>query len=461
MNDPRFAELCRFIEREMAHLHVPGVALGIVDGPETSTAGFGVTNVENPLPVNDVTLFQIGSITKTVTATAALRLVEQGRLDLDAPVRSYLPGLRLADEDVAARVTMRHLFSHTGGWVGDYFADFGNGDDALARMVAKMADLPQVAPLGRYYSYNNAGFYLAGRVLEVIAGQPYEALAKDLVLDPLGMRMSFFSAADCITYRVAAGHAAVYSETGTPTVARPWWLARTAAPAGGIVSTVQDLLAYARFCFGDGSAASGERLLSPASLAFMQQPYVPAANGESVGVSWFIRDLAGVRLIRHGGGTKGQVSTFLVAPERQFAISVLTNSERGDELIQRVTRQVLHSYLDVDEQDPEPIEASPADLHEYEGSYESPRVRLILSVRGNRLVLEEISQGGFPTPESPPGPAVPPVTAALSAKDWLIVLDEPSKGVRGEFIREDGEIRWLRIGGRMRRKQEAAHRQGA
>ena len=90
-------------------------------------------------------------------------------------------------------MTLRHLFSRTAGWLGDYFDDFGNGDDALARMVAKMADLPQITPLGQYWSYNNAAFYLAGRVLEVVAGKPFETLAKELVLDPLGMNMSFFS----------------------------------------------------------------------------------------------------------------------------------------------------------------------------------------------------------------------------------------------------------------------------
>src|SRR5512140_2700269 len=111
VTDPRFTELCRFVEPEMARLHVPGVAFGVIEAGQTDTAGFGVTNVENPLPVHEATLFQIGSISKTVTATAAMRLVEQGLLDLNVPVRTYLPGLRLADEDVATRVTMRHLFS--------------------------------------------------------------------------------------------------------------------------------------------------------------------------------------------------------------------------------------------------------------------------------------------------------------------------------------------------------------
>src|SRR5215211_1416922 len=206
IEDQRFRAVCAAVVQAMDRLHVPGVAIGIVDGDAEHTAGFGVTNIEHPLPVDADTLFQIGSITKTVTATAAMRLVEQGRLDLDVPVRTYLPDLRLADEQVAANVTLRHLFNHTGGWAGDYFDDMGQGDDALAKIVAKLVDLPQLTPLGAVWSYNNAGFYLAGRVLEVVGGKPYEELARELVLEPLGMERSFFFPGDLMTYRFAVGH---------------------------------------------------------------------------------------------------------------------------------------------------------------------------------------------------------------------------------------------------------------
>ena len=107
----------------MEETQTPGVAVGLLHEGEEHVAGFGVTSLENPLEVTPDTLFQIGSITKTFTGTAAMRLVERGELDLDAPVRTYLPGLKLSDEDVAARVTMRHLLTHTGGWIGDYFDD--------------------------------------------------------------------------------------------------------------------------------------------------------------------------------------------------------------------------------------------------------------------------------------------------------------------------------------------------
>ena len=160
----RFAEVVQAAQDAMEAHSVPGVAIAVVSGGEEETAGLGVTSIENPLEVTPDTLFQIGSIGKTFTATAIMRLVEQGKVDLDVPVRTYLPDFRLADDNVAARVTIRHLLTHTGGWEGDYFDDFGLGDDALARMVGRLEELPQLTPLGEVWAYNNAGFYVAGRV---------------------------------------------------------------------------------------------------------------------------------------------------------------------------------------------------------------------------------------------------------------------------------------------------------
>jgi len=133
------------IKGSMSELNVPGVAVGIMHGEETFTAGLGVTSVDHPLPVDDSTLFQIGSITKTFVGTLAMRLVETGKIELDAPIRSYLPGFRVQDEGASEGATMRHLLTHTAGWVGDWFPeDLGHGDDAVARYVESMAETPQL-----------------------------------------------------------------------------------------------------------------------------------------------------------------------------------------------------------------------------------------------------------------------------------------------------------------------------
>jgi CubicO group peptidase (beta-lactamase class C family) len=454
--DDRFRRVCEAIVQHMQRLHVPGVAIGIADGDADYTAGFGVTSIEHPLAIDADTLFQIGSTTKTVTGTAAMRLVEQDKLDLDAPVRTYLPELRLADEQVAASVTTRHLFNHTGGWAGDYFDDMGNGDDALARIVAKLADLPQLTPLGAVWSYNNAGFYLAGRLLEAVAGKPYEAVAHELVLAPLGMSMSFFFAADAITHRVAIGHDYHFEPDQPPvTVARPWALARTAHPAGGICSTVRDQLRYARFHMGDGTAEDGTRLLAPESIAEMQAPRVPAADGQFFGVTWFINEVEGTRIVRHGGATNGQLSAFVMVPARRFAITILTNADRGDELNRIVVKLALREFLTLDERDPQPLDAGEEQLGQYAGRYESLLSICDLELREGGLMLQMTPKGGFPTKDSPAPPAPPPTRLALYGDDRVIALDEPFADARGEFLRNrDGSIAWLRIGGRVHARAE-------
>ena len=202
----RFEELVEVARAQMEEFSVPGASLGVFFDGEEETAALGVTSIEHPLDVTPDTLFQIGSITKTFTATAIMRLVERGDVDLDAPVRTYLPEFRLSDEDVAARATIRQLLTHTGGWLGDYFADFGRGADALAGYVEAIADQPQLAPLGEVWSYNNSAFNIAGRVIETVTDKSYEDALRELVLDPLGIEQAYFFADEVITYRFAVGH---------------------------------------------------------------------------------------------------------------------------------------------------------------------------------------------------------------------------------------------------------------
>ncbi|HEY0069924.1 MAG TPA: serine hydrolase domain-containing protein [Chloroflexia bacterium] len=449
ISDHDFRMLGERVVEGMARLGVPGVAAGVISGDEEYTAGFGVTSITNPLPVDSDTLFQIGSTTKTVTGTIAMRLVEQGRLDLDVPVRSYLPELRLADEDVASRATLRHLFTHTGGWVGDYFDDFGMGEDALTRIVARLADLPQLTPLGEVWSYNNAGFYIAGRIIEVVTGQPYEHVARELVLGPLGMDMSFFFPSEVITYRVAIGHNNPYVDGKFLTkIARPYALPRTSGAVGNIISTVKDQLRYARFHMGDGTAEDGTRLLSPESMRLMQTPHVAAADGQMFGITWFMRDMDGTWVLRHGGATNGQMSAFMFVPSRRFAITVLTNADRGRELHQEITTWALEHYLGLKPHEPEPLERDDQQLASYAGLYTGPMVDLDLQLRDGSLVVQDVPKVGLPGAElQPPGP---PLRLAFSGEDLVTVLDEPMKGAHGEFLRgPGGEVRWFRISGRV------------
>jgi len=450
--DDDFRALCDEVRAATARLSVPGVAVGVLRDGVAQTAGFGITNVEAPVAVDDHTLFQIGSITKTFTGTAIMRLVEAGKLDLDATVRTYLPELRLRDEEVAARVTIRHLLSHTGGWLGDYFDDTGMGDDALAQIVGRMVELPQWTPLGQHFSYNNAGFYLAGRLIEVVTGQTYEAALQALILDPLGMTGSFFFANDCISRRVAVGHAV--GEAGA-TVARPWALPRAAHAVGGISASVRDVLTYARFQLGDGTAPDGTRLLTQETLTTMQTAATPAGSGAgAVGLTWMVKDLAGIRTVRHTGGTNGQISVLLLVPARRFALTIVTNADRGSELHSAVIPGALRRYCGIESAPVAPSERTADELAPYAGIYRGALNDIEITLAGTTLRLQARPKGGFPQRDTPPGASPPPTRIATHADDTLIALDPPYTDGRGEFLRDEGgAVAWIRFGSRLARRE--------
>ncbi|MEA2385250.1 MAG: hypothetical protein QOH72_5221 [Solirubrobacteraceae bacterium] len=440
-----FEAVLQAIGAAMTETATPGVALALRTGDDVRTAGLGITSVENPLDVTPDTLFQIGSITKTFTATALMCLVERDALDLDAPVRTYLPELRLADESVAARVTTRHLLLHTAGWVGDHFADFGPGDDALARMIDSLAALPQLTPLGEVWSYCNSGFCLAGRVVEVVAGRPYEVAMRQLVLDPLGLENTFFSTDDVMTRRFAAGHLPGGDPDGAPRVARPWGLPRAQAPAGALSSTVGDLLRYARF-----HASGDDGVLRGASLAEMRSPQGRRdAADEEMGLAWFLSERDGRRVVSHTGATNGQAALLAFLLEEDTALAVLTNHQRGA----GVGRAALDA-LGIGEPERIAIDLDPS---EYLGVYTSALADVEVRHDDGSLVLALSYNAGFPTPDSPPLPSPPPAPVAFFARDRLFLTGGPMAGTEGDFLRgPDGSLRWLRYAGRIAARQRAS-----
>lgn len=449
MTSDTFAGLVARAEQLMAELHVPGVAIGVLHNGQVESAGLGVTSVPNPLPVTPETLFQIGSISKTFLGTAVMRLVARGKIDLDTPIIAYLPGLRLRDREAQAHATMRHLLSHTGGWVGDYFADLGPGDDALRRMVEeRMPELEQTTPLGATFSYNNSGFYLAGRVIEVVTGMPFEAAMADLVFGPLDLKSCLYDPAEVMLRRFACGHIV---REGKPELASPWPIGRAANPAGGIAATVGDLLTYAQFHMGDG----GE-LLPAELLRQMQAPTVSSVSIlDHVGITWFSRAIDGVRLIQHGGSTNGQMATLWAAPARGFAIAALTNASTGAQLYQEIVRQALRGYLGLDDADPQPIAAPAERLAACVGRYSAALADIEIARAGDALELRTIPKGGFPKADSPPPPAPPPAPLAFYSDSCAIITAGPQQGARAEFaFGPDGRAAWVRLGGRVRVRQD-------
>ena len=283
-SDPLLAELDAKIRAGMQAYGIPGVAVGLIHGSTTFIRGYGVTNVDYPVPVDGDTLFRIGSTAKTFTGSTAMRLVERGDLDLDARVRKYLPHFKTSQAQVANRVTVRQLLNHSAGWLGEYYGDLGRGDDALARYVEAMAKLPQLTPVGEVFGYNNAALVLAGRVIEAVTGSTYEQAVKQLLLDPLRLDHSRFFSDEIIGFNVAAAHAMVERK---PVVNTSFWhTARTLNPTGGLISSVRDQLEYARFHLGDGTAPDGTRLLTKKSLLEMRSNPGPGGPCWSSSTAW-------------------------------------------------------------------------------------------------------------------------------------------------------------------------------
>jgi CubicO group peptidase (beta-lactamase class C family) len=438
-----------------AAARAPGVAVACLVGGEELVACDGVTSVEHPLPVDATTLFQIASLTKPFTATALVRLACDGKLDLESPVRRILPEFRLPRAEWTDRVRVRDLLVHRGGWQGDRFFVRPAPESTLAGLVADFADNEQLAPPGAVFSYDNAAFSVAGRVVEVVACEPYPAALRRLVLEPIGLDHTYFRADEVVTHRVAAPH--IVGSTGAHVLRgggwQPGWeLAPFDAPAGGIVSCLRDLLRWARFQLGDGRAADGTRVLPGDALRAMQTETHPAGcNDDAVGLAWLLRDLGGERFFGHTGQTVGYLSEILLRRERGFALVALVNVLSDGGLRRRLRERVLAEALGLDAGPPAPMADPPGDLAEYEGAWRGPfeLQRLRRGEAPGELVLEPSAHPPRPGTWTPPAP--PPSRWVFYAPDRLVAIEpEAVAGNRAEFVRDGaGRVAFFRCGGRI------------
>jgi CubicO group peptidase (beta-lactamase class C family) len=452
------ADLQNKLTELATELDLVGVSAAVLFDGEEHYAFHGVTSVENPLQVDANTMFQFGSTGKTYTATAMLRLAEQGNVSLDAPVRTYLPEFTLRDEDVAAKVTVLQLFNHTAGWEGDMMDDTGDGDDALEKYVARMERLQQVTPLGATVSYNNASLSVAGLIIARVQGTTYEKAIRALLFDPLGMTQTFFFPNEIMSRRFAVGHKR--EDDGAITIVRPWAMPRGNAPAGGMSATARDQIAWAKFHLGDGTAPDGTRLLSKELLDLMKQPTADmrgSALGDYVGISWLLKDIDGVRLVGHGGTTNGQYSNFTMVPERSFGFISMTNcGPNGHQLNELLEKWALEHYIGLVDVEPEELTLDEDALHAFTGRFETIAAAVDISVEGARLsakveikpeMLAVLREQGEDVPEEQP-----PVPLALIAGDGdqYIVPEGPAKGMRGYFSRDaEGKVDGVHLGGRL------------
>jgi CubicO group peptidase (beta-lactamase class C family) len=453
--DPAFEKLAEFVVAKMRAYHVPGVAIGVLRDGRATTRAFGETSVDHPLAVTADTIFPLASISKTVTTTAMMRLIEQGRVELRAPVRRYLPDFKVQGEEASRDVTIWHLLTHTSGWEGQLSAvDFGA--DTLKRFVADLSTNMQLAPPGAAWSYNNAGFGVAGRVIEVVSGTTIGDAFNDLVFKPLNLSTASTRVGDIVTQRFALGHRV--GTDGARTIVRPFTLGST-TPAGGVAMSMADLMMYARFHLGDGTSSNGTRVLTRATLELMQTPQLrKQATDDEMGIGWQLRTVGDVHTAAHGGTFAGHILLLQLVPDKGFALAILTNAGSGWRLIQDVERAALSSYHGVSFRANQAIAhrglnetlplvsplAKQPEIEPYIGKYLRPMNSVVVRRDEQRLIVQVHPLKGNPDAEMP---------IAFYGPDQAVVTSGPEEGASIEFIRNaSGTVEWIRVTGRIARR---------
>jgi len=338
------SQLRWYIRRELGKSGVPGLGIAVVDDRETLWAeGFGWADREHRRPATADTVYQIGSITKVMTALAVMQLQEQGRLQLDQPLSEILPEFRMQSRwPNAAPITIRALLSHHAGLPTYYLKGFFS-ETPLQQLLEELREEHLAYEPHTVFNYSNLGFNLLGLVLERLHGQPYMAAITRHLLDPLGMRHSGFTPSGPVADMLARGY--VYEHPSRPTPIRD-------LPAGGLYSTVRDVARFMRMVIGNGTL-DGKRVLGEAALAETltpQFPDCPLDFGQQFGLGWM---LSGLRVDSsgsqawHNGGTKAFLSQMAILPDKKLGVVVMANSDRANALVFETAEAALQLALEV------------------------------------------------------------------------------------------------------------------
>jgi CubicO group peptidase (beta-lactamase class C family) len=437
------AEIDDIVREQMAKWGVPGLTVGILHRGHVETAGYGIASIETKQPVVPETLFQIGSISKIFTTTLVMTLVDEGKINLDLPVVTYVPDLPFADETARTTVTIRHLLTHQGGFYGDRFDDHGVGDGALAKAVAAFHDLKQQTAPGELWTYCNAGFDLAGRAVELVLGQPFEQAMRERVLKPLGMERTTYFAAEAIRHAVAVGHTQLPDQPQR--VADPWPIPRRSNPAGGVSSNVGELLRFAQMHIQDGEL-DGARVLSAESARAMRTLQCQADYPRTWGIGWSLREVGGVLLAEHGGATNGFMARLSTAPARGFAVAILTNGDHGSAAHGTIGDVVLERLLGIKDEKRARIALDDAALARYAGKYRHDLADVTLNVDDGGYRVDRVTRNPFSGEESVREPF-----RLVPISERIFVVDGGDlDGAYAEMIlNANGSIRFIRFGGRL------------
>lgn len=330
--DP-FAGFDAFMARIMADWQVPGVAVGVVQHGEIVLArGFGYRDVENALPVTEHTTMAIGSNSKSFTVTVMAMLVDEGILEWDTPVRDFLPDFRLYDDFATAEMTPRDLVTHQSGLPRHDNVWYGRAA-TREEIFHRLRHLEPNASFRSRYQYQNLMFLTAGYLTERLTGQDWSDLVDQRIFTPLGMDRSNTSVDDSPG---SGDYAFPYMLRDGVLKKVPFRNIDNVGPAGSINSNVVEMLAYIQAHI-EGGAHNGHRFISEENSAEMQQPQF-AMEGDSefaevgpasYGLGLRVTTYRGHKMVLHGGGIDGFISSMSWLPREKVGIMVLTNRSGG------------------------------------------------------------------------------------------------------------------------------------
>jgi CubicO group peptidase (beta-lactamase class C family) len=394
----------RRLAERMAYHETPGVSVAVINDGEIEWArGFGVTEAGKPEPVTTETLFQAGSISKPVAAMAALRLVQEGRIDLDEDVNTYLTSWKVPPNGLwQPRVTLRQLLSHTAGLTLHGFPGYLpsrpvptlpqilDGQEPANTGPVRVNTLP-----GTQFRYSGGGTTIMQLMLMDVLGQPFPEIMRAMVLDPLGMEHS--------TYEQPLPPArARFAATGHPSDSRPVdgkWHVYPEMAAAGLWTTASDL---ARFALEIQQSLAGKsnKVLSTEMVSQMLTPQVE----DHMGLGPFLEGKDGSARFGHGGADEGFLANLTAYRHRGQGSVVMVNSNRGWPVISEILRAIAQEYgwPDFIPTEPAPAEVAPHVAAAYAGEYElKPNFRFTVAVGDSGLTLRTTGQPKMPLyPES-------------------------------------------------------------
>ncbi len=350
------AGLDAFVAQVMKRYDVPGIALTIVkDGKVVVARGYGVRELGKPALVDSATTFGIASNTKAFTATALGMLVEEGKLEWDAPVVRYLPAFALSDPYVTSQLTVRDLLVHRSGLglgAGDLM-QWPASTYTRKEIVQRLRYIPLATSFRSTYAYDNVLYLVAGELIEAVSGKRWEDFVQSRILAPLQMTDSRTSyAAAALGKDIATTHAPIDGVVRVITPER----SDNSNPAGGINASARDMARWLIVQLDSGRTESaGTRLFTAQTarqLWTMVTP-IPIGNGgpaqirptfNGYGLGFNIRDYRGKKMLTHTGGLAGYVSMVSMIPDLKLGVSVLTNQESGA-AFQAISYWILDQYL--------------------------------------------------------------------------------------------------------------------